>query len=114
MANQFSQLFTPTVLGTTSGVIYTMPTTPTTTILRNGRVLLTNYSAAIRTVTLYADVAATASSDVNAFTKTLSVPVGGTVPVDLPVMKAGETLRGLADAATSVTIWHNDGFLVTP
>lgn len=114
MANQFLQLFTPTVLTTSSAVIYTMPTSPTTTVLRNGRVLLTNYSGAIRAVTLYSDVAATASSDVNAFAKTVSIPVGGSVPVDLPVMKAGETLRALADAATSVTMWHIDGFLVTP
>jgi hypothetical protein len=114
MANQFSQLFTPTGLTTSSAVVYPMPTSPTTTILRNGRVLLTNYSSAIRTVTLYADVAATASSDANAFAKTVSIPVGGTMPVDLPVMKAGDTLRGLADAATSVTIWHSDGFLVAP
>jgi hypothetical protein len=114
MANQFTQLFTPTVLGTTSGVIYTMPTSPTTTILRNGRVRLVNTSAATRTVTLYNDVTATASSSANSCLTGYSIAAGNFLDLDTPVLKAGETLRGLADATPGVTVHHIDGFLVTP
>lgn len=114
MANTFSQLFTPVVLAAAAAVVYTPPATPTNQILRNGRVRLTNTTGGIVQVTLYADVSATASSAANCCLNNYSIAAGGFVDVDLPVLKAGDTLRGFASAATSVTMHHIDGFLVTP
>lgn len=114
MANTFTQLFTPVVLTASSAVLYSMPTTPAGTILRNGRVRLTNTTALIATATLYADVAATGSSAANACLSAYSVPANGFVDIDIPVLKAGDTLRGLASIISSITVHHIDGFLVTP
>jgi hypothetical protein len=112
MANTFSQLFAPVVLTTSSAVLYTMPTSPTNTILRNGRIRLTNTTAGIVSGTLYADVAATPSAAANACLSAYNIAANSFVDVDLPVLKAGDTLRGLASANTSITVHHVDGFLV--
>lgn len=113
MANQFPQLFTPVALPNAVAVVYTMPTSPATTTLRNGRVKLVNTTAATRTVTLYNDVAATASSSANSCLTAYSIAAGSFLDFDIPVLKAGDTLRGFADAV-GVTMHHVDGFLVTP
>lgn len=111
MATTFLQPAPPVVLGTSSAVIYTMPTSPTTTIMRNGRIRCTNTSGATREVTLYADVAATASAAGNSFATSVPIPAKSYLDIDVPVLKAGDTVRGLADAATSVTVHWLDGFL---
>jgi hypothetical protein len=114
MANQFSQLFTPVVLPAAAASLWPMPTTNSNTILRNGRVRLTNTTGGSVSVTLYADVAATASSAANACLSAFSIAGNSFADVDLPVLKAGDTLRGFASAAASITMHHIDGFLVTP
>lgn len=111
MANTFSQLFTPVVLPAAAGLLYTPPATPTNQILRNGRVRLTNTTGAAVQATLYADVLATASSAANACLSAYSIAGNSFVDVDLPVLKAGDTLRGFG---LGLTMHHVDGFLVTP
>lgn len=107
----FSQLFTPVQLPNAVDVLFYMPTTPGTTVLKNGRVRLTNTTAGAVTATLYADVAATASSAANCCLNAVSIAANSYLDVDIPTMKAGDTLRGLAGAATSITMHEIGGVL---
>lgn len=109
MAIDIKQIFTPVQLPTAVGVLVTMPTTPNTLVMKNGRVRLTNTSASSVTVTLYADAAATASSAANCCLNNLSIAGNSYQDVDIPTMKAGDTLRGFASAATSITMHEVGG-----
>lgn len=111
MALTISQLFTPVQLPNAVAVLFTMPTTPTNSVLKNGRVRLTNTTGGAVAVTLYADVAATASSAANEFFPAKSVPANDYIDVDIPTLKAGDTLRGFAGAATSITMHELGGIL---
>jgi len=110
MALTFSQLFPPAQLPNAVAVLFTMPTSPTT-VLKNGRVRLTNTTGGAVSVTLYADASATASSAANCCLNAVSIAANGYLDVDLPTLKAGDTLRGLASAATSITIHEMGGVL---
>jgi len=111
MALTFSQLFPPAQLPNAVAVLFTMPTSPATTVLKNGRVRLTNTTGGAVSVTLYADASATASSAANCCLNAVSIAANGYLDVDLPTLKAGDTLRGLASAATSITIHEMGGVL---
>lgn len=107
---EIKQLFAPQVLPAVAAVLYTMPTT-TGACLKNGRVRLANTTGAPVTATLYADVAATASGPGNVAYPTKNIPANDYVDVDLPTMKAGDTLRGFAGAAASITMQELGGVL---
>lgn len=111
MALDIKQLFGPTVLAAVAGPLFIMPTAPTGLVLKNGRVRLSNTTAAAVTVTLYADVAATASGAGNVCLPATSIAGNGYLDVDLPTLKAGDTLRGFASAATSITMQELGGVL---
>lgn len=100
MALTISQLFPASQIATgAAAVLYTMPTDPGTSVLKNGRIRLTNTTAGALTVSLYADVAATASGAANAFLDVYSIAAHTSAEVDIPTLKAGDTLRGLASGA---------------
>lgn len=111
MALTFQQLFPPAVLPNAVGVIYTLPAAPASNVLMNGRVRLTNTTAGAVTVTLYAAAAATPSGAGNCFLNAVSIAANGYLDVDIPVMAAGDTLRGLASAAASITIHELSGVI---
>lgn len=112
MAFQFQKLFPPQQLTTTATVIFTMPAIPTTSILKNGRVRLTNTTGAPVSATMYADVAADASGADNCFLNAKSIAGNDFLDVDIPTMAAGDTLRALASAAGSITV-HEIGGVIT-
>lgn len=111
MSLTIAQLFTPQVLPNAVGVLYTMPTDPSSSVLKNGRVRLTNTTASAVSATLYAAASATASGVGNMFLPAVSIPANGYQDVDLPTLKAGDTLRGFASAATSITMHEMGGSL---
>lgn len=111
MALTFSQLFTPVQLPNAVAVLFTMPTLPDTTVLKNGRVRLTNTSGGAVTVTLYAATSATASGAANCCLNAISIAANNYLDIDLPTLKAGDTLRGFASAATSITMHEIGGVL---
>lgn len=111
MALTISQLFTPQVLPAAAGVLYTVPSTPATTVLKNGRVRLTNTTAGAVAVTLYSAAAAVPSAEANAFLFAESIAAGKSLDVDLPTMRAGDTLRGFAASASSITMHEAGGIL---
>lgn len=110
MALSIVQLFAAQVLPTVVGVLYSMPTDPTTSVLKNGRVRLTNTTAGALTVTMYAAPSATASAAGNCFLNAVSIAANGYLDVDLPTMKAGDTLRGLSSAG-GITMHELGGVL---
>lgn len=105
------QLFTPVVLGTSSGVIFSMPTNPATSTLKNARMRLTNTTGATASVTLYVAPSATASAPANCFMSARSVAANDSIEVDIPTMAAGDTLRGLSGTAASITCHEMGGVI---
>lgn len=111
MALTVAQLFAPVQLAAAAGVIYTMPTAPTTSVLKNGRVRLTNTSGAAVPVTLYADAAGNASSAANCCLNAVSVAANAYLDVDIPTLKAGDTFRGFAGTANVITVHELGGVI---
>ena len=111
MALTITQLFAPQQLAASAAVLFSMPTTPTTTVLKNGRARLTNTSGSAVPVTLYAAAAATASSAANCCLSAVSIAANGYLDIDLPTMGAGDTLRGFAGTASVITMHELGGIL---
>lgn len=103
MTISYTNFFAPVVLGTSAATIFTVPASPTTTLLRGGRIRLTNTTASAVAGTLYAVPAAGSAADSNAFISELSVGGNDYVDVDVPIMPAGSFVQGLASAGTSLT-----------
>lgn len=103
MTISYSAFMVPTVLTTSAADLVTVAATPTTNLLRGGRMRLTNTTAAAVTVTLYAVPAAGTAADGNAFLKAKSIAANDYLDIDLPIMPAGSKVQGLAGAATSIT-----------
>lgn len=103
MTITYSSFFAPTVLGTSAGTLLTVPTSPAGSLLRGGRVRLTNTTGAAVTVTLYAVPAAGTAAAANAFVSGKSINANDFLDVDVPIMPAGAILEGLASAATAIT-----------
>lgn len=111
MALTFSQLFTPVQLPASAGTLFSMPTAPTGTVLKNGRVRLTNTSGSAVAVTLYAAASAVASAAANCCLNAVSIAANGYLDIDLPTMLAGDTLRGFAGTASVITMHELGGVL---
>ena len=91
--------------------MYAVPADPATTIARGVRVRFANTTAGAITVRVWAVPAAGAVADVNTALPTTSIAANGYLDVQIPVLAAGDTLRALASAATSITATCLDGFL---
>lgn len=111
MAITFLKVFQPAQLASSSGLLYTVPAAPTTNLLRNGRVRLTNTSASAVACTLNAVPAAGSASATNQFLPAVSIAANSWLEVDVPQMAAGDMLYGFASAATSVSIAAMDGVI---
>jgi hypothetical protein len=108
MALTISQLFQPVQLPNPVAVLFSMPTVG---VLKNGRVRLTNTSAAAVTVTLYAAAAGTASGAGNCFLSAKSIAANDYLDIDLPTLTGGDTLRGLASTASVITMHELGGVI---
>ena len=112
MALTILQLFAPTHLGLAAAAIYSAPTSPTTSVVKNGRVRLTNTTGAAETVTLYVAPSATGSSAANCCLNAVSIAANSYLDVDLPTLAAGDTLRGKSGAvANAITVHELGGVL---
>lgn len=104
MAINYVKFFAPTVLTLAVATIYAVPTTPTTNLLRGGRVRLTNSTNTPKTVRLYAVPNGDTAADVNAFFYDTTVPAFTYLDVDVPILAAGDTIQGNASATPGVNI----------
>lgn len=109
MALTFSQLFAPQQLSGAAATIFTVPATPSSTLLRNGRVRLTNTDTVAHAVTMYAVANGGSASAANEILPAVSVSPNYYLDVDLPQMKAGDFLQAFADTANKITIAAMDG-----
>lgn len=103
MSITYSAFFAPTVLGVAAATLTTVPTSPASTLLRGGRIRLTNTTAGAVTATLYAVPLAGTAAAGNAFLSAKSIAANDYLDVDVPIMPAGSFIQGLAGAATSIT-----------
>ena len=112
MTISFLQLFAPNQVDNAAAeTLYTVPSTPASTILRNGRVRFTNTTAGFVTIQAWAVPAAGVAANSNCFLPQTSIGVNGYIDVDVPVIAAGGMIQAQAGAATSVTATCLDGFL---
>lgn len=112
MTISYVQFFEPIVLTTSDQTIYTVPTSPTTNILRGGRVRFANSSASAVQVSAYAVPAnGSASAPGNVFAPGISVPSYGFIDVDVPLMSAGDFIQAVAGSASAITMSAINGAL---
>lgn len=111
MALTITKLFAPFQLPNAVAAFYTLPASPATNVLKNGRLRLTNTTAGAVTATLHADAAANPSAAGNAFLSAVSIAANSSIEVDIPTMQAGDTLRGVASAAASITVHEMGGII---
>ncbi len=103
MTITYDRFFAPTVLTTAAATLFTTPATPSTTLMRGGRMRLTNTTAGAVTVTLYAVPAAGAAAAGNAFLSAKSIAANDYLDVDVPILGPGGFVQALASANTSIT-----------
>lgn len=111
MALTFKKLFQPQLLSNVAGTIYTVDSAPATTLLRNGRVRVTNTDSVAHAVTLNAVPVAGSSSATNKFLPGTTVGPNTYIDVDIPQMSAGDFISGSADLANVVNVQAIDGYL---
>lgn len=111
MTISYSNFFSPTVLGTAAATLCTIPAAPNTTLLRGGRIRVTNTTAGPVTASLYAVPLAGTAADGNAFLKLKSIAANDFLDVDVPIMPAGAFIQGLAGTANSLTAHMINGSL---
>jgi hypothetical protein len=111
MAISLIRLFGPTQLSVSTTTLYTCPASPSTSVLKNGRIRLANTSGAAVAVTLYAVPNGGSSGPANCFLPAVSIPGGQALDVDIPTLGAGDALQGFAGTAASVTALEEGGIL---
>jgi hypothetical protein len=113
MAVSIGVLFAPTVLTGSAATVYTVPATPATTTLINGRVRFTNTSSASRAITLYVVPSGGTGGAGNCQMNAEALAQNTHVDVDLPIMGPGGFIQAFADAASDVTISALAGILTS-
>lgn len=112
MALSFLQLFaSKQVNNAAPDTLFTVSTSPSANILRNGRVRFANTTAAPVTIKAWAVPAAGAAADANVCLPAQSVAANSYIDVDVPVMAAGGFMQAQAGAAASITASMLDGFI---
>lgn len=107
----YSAFFAPTVLTGSAATLYTVPSAPATTLLRGGRIRLTNTTALPVTATLYAVPSAGTAGVGNAFVLGKSIAANDFLDIDVPLMGPGAFIQGLAGTVTSLTAHMISGSL---
>jgi hypothetical protein len=112
MTISYSQFFTPVVLTTSEQTIYTVPTNPTTNLLRGGRIRFANSNSSAVQVSAYAIPANSfAETPGNIFAPNLSVPANSFIDVDVPLMGPGDFIQAIAGINSAITLSAINGAL---
>lgn len=111
MALEYVKLFSPTLLTAAAAIIYTMPASPATTVIKNLRVRLTNTDSTARAVTLYAVPNAGSPTVTNMFLSAVSLAAGASLDIDVPTLDISDTLQGFASTTSVVNIQELGGTL---
>lgn len=111
MAVTILVLFAPVQLAGSVGVVYAVPTNPTTTTLQNCRVRFSNTDTAPHNITGYAVPSGGSPGAGNEFFPGESLAANAHVDVDVPQLGPGGTIQAFADTASKVTILPLSGTL---
>lgn len=103
MTISYSKFFAPTILTLTAATLLTIPSAPTSTLLRGARIRLTNTTGTAATVTAYAVPLAGTASASNSFLSAQTIAANNYLDVDMPIMQAGDFLQALSGTASSIT-----------
>ena len=103
MSITYTNFFPPTVLGVAAATLYTVPSTPSSSLLRGGRIRVTNTTGAAQTATLYAVPFGGTAAAGNSFASAVSVPANNYLDIDVPIMPAQSFIQALAGAANAIT-----------
>lgn len=103
MAITYAKQFAPQQLGTAAATLFSIAASPSTNLLRGGRIRFTNTTAGAVQVTAYAVPSAGTAADSNAFLKAKTIAANDFLDVDLPALAAGDFVQAFASAATSIT-----------
>ena len=104
MALTATRLADPVTLGTSSAVIYTVPS-PSDRVGIVKQIILTNYTATARTVDVWMAPTSESATDVNLIFKSLSLAAYETTLLNMSlVMNYGDAIHALASAATAINI----------
>jgi len=104
MAITVTQLFPPTELGTSAGIVYT-----SSAVTFQGRIRFTNTSNSLRTVRAYAVEMGDSPGTDNCFLNDEPIAANSHLDSDLPVLAEGGTFQALTDSANDVTVFQLDG-----
>jgi hypothetical protein len=112
MTIAYSQLFAPNQVNNAAvETLYNVPSSPTTSILRNARVRFSNTTGGAVTIKAWAVPSAGTAGDDNVFLPTTSINANSYLDIDVPVIAAGGMIQAQAGAATSITATALDGFV---
>ena len=112
MALTFGKLFAAKQVNNAAvDTLLTVPTSPTSSILRNGRIRLANTTAAAATIKAGGVPLAGSAADANCFLPTTSIPANGYIDVDCPALSAGDFIQAQAGTASAITASCIDGFI---
>lgn len=115
LAISIGKPFLPTVLTGSAATIYTNPVgNPLGTVMVGMIIRVTNTSAGIRQVTLYAINSGGAASAGNCFANAESIAVGSHADYNVPILGVGDFLQGFADTASDCTVFALAGTVIAP
>ena len=113
MAVSIGVLFNPTVLTGSAATIYTVPSTPSSTTLINGRVRFTNTSNATQAVTWYAVPNGGSAGAGNCQGNAETIAANAHLDIDVPLLGPGGFLQAFAGNASEVTMSALAGILTS-
>ena len=112
MTLTFSELFAPTQVDNAAPeTLITVPASPATSLLRNGRIRFANTTVLAATIKAWAVPTAGSPADGNVCLPTTSVAAMGYIDIDVPFIKAGGTLQAQSGTVSSITATYLDGFI---
>lgn len=111
MSITYGRFFAPQQIPAADTTIYTVPSTPTQTVMKSMRVRLTNTTGSAAAITLYAVPSGGAVGASNTCLPAVSIAANDYLDVDVPDMSASDSLHALGGTANAITITQLDGFL---
>lgn len=112
MALTFGKLFAAKQVDNAAvDTLLTVPTSPSSSILRNGRIRFANTSALAATIKAWGVPLAGAAADANCFLPTTSVAPNAYIDVDCPALSAGDFIQAQAGTVSAITASCIDGFI---
>lgn len=104
------QLFSPKQVDSASvDTLFVVPSTPTSSLLINGRIRFSNHTGGAVTITVWAVPNGSSATNSNLALPQTSIGANNTLDIDIPQVSAGGSIVAQAGAASSITAQPLDG-----